>query len=725
VHLAPLIRDLAVILGVAGLISLFFTRIRQPVVLGYILAGIVIGPHTPPFQLVTDLPSIRTWAELGVIFLMFTLGLEFSFRKLGRVGLSAGITATLEVLFFLPVGYWVARALGWGRMDGLFLGVMLAISSTTIIIKALEELKLKKHRFAELIFGVLIVEDLFAILLLVGLGTIASQHSFAPITLLMAALKLFLVVGGWFICGYLVVPRFMRYVGRIGSDEVLTLLSLGLCLSLVVFAHYFDYSTALGAFIMGSILAESSVLPRIERNMASLRDLFGAIFFVSIGMLIDPKVLWEHKGTVVILSLVTIVGKIVSTGLGSLISGQSLSNSVQVGFGLAQIGEFSFIIAQLGVTLRVTSDFLYPIAVAVSAVTTFTTPYLIRVSGRAAVGFDRSLPQWMRKAINQYAAHSEGLRAGGKDERLFLQKTMLRWGINGLTTSVLFVLTAQWVLPLLSGKFSGQPGLGSALGWLVAVLISSPFIWAMLAASRTSLNQNPLFCWALRGGTAIWVILLSAEFFRIRTMLFSAFIVLLVGFLIFRRRLEQAYRWFETRFLSSFAETKSANFGHLAPWEAHLVTLEVHPNSPVILKTISELAFRVRFGVNIIAIQRGKKAIIPPLPDDIVLPSDQLILLGTDQQVGRVQQELDTDGNLEHGLEDSAAYGLRQVEIHSASAFVGKTIRQSGIREQHHAMVVGLERAGKRTINPDSEVLLQEGDLLWIAGERAKLDLIS
>lgn len=452
-HLAPLIRDLAVILGVAGIMTLLFQRIRQPVVLGYIIAGILIGPYTPPFQLVTDIPSIKTWAELGVIFLMFSLGLEFSFRKLIRVGGSAAITASFEVLFFVPAGYLVGKLLGWSSVDSLFLGAMLSISSTTIIIKALDELKLKKHRFAELIFGALIVEDLFAILLLVALGTVAVTQSLSVVALSMATLKLVLVVGGWFIAGYFVVPRFMRYVGRIGSDEMLTILSLGLCLALVVFANHFHYSTALGAFIMGSIIAESPVLPRVERNIASLRDLFGAIFFVSIGMLIDPRVLWNHLGTVVILCAFTIVGKILSTGFGALLSGQTLRNSVQVGFGLAQIGEFSFIIAQLGLSLKVTSDFVYPIAVAVSLVTTFTTPYLIRISGRAAIAIESWLPARLRNGINRYATLAEARRAGGYDKKQDL-RPLLRWGINGLTTSVIFVACSEWGLPVLNGKLS-------------------------------------------------------------------------------------------------------------------------------------------------------------------------------------------------------------------------------------------------------------------------------
>lgn len=732
-HLAPLIRDLAIILGVAGLISLLFQRIRQPVVLGYIIAGIAIGPYTPPFQLITDLPSIKTWAELGVIFLMFTLGLEFSFRKLARVGGSATIAASAETLFFLPTGYFFGKMLGWSSMDSVFLGAMLSISSTTIIIKALDELKLKKHRFAELIFAILIVEDLFAILLLVGLGTIALTKTVSLPILLTSAGKLILVVGGWFIAGYLVVPRFMRYVGRIGSDEVLTILSLGLCLALVVFANYFSYSTALGAFIMGSIIAESPVLPRIEKSMASLRDVFGAIFFVSIGMLIDPYVLWEHLGAIMLISALTIVGKILSTGLGALISGQTLRNSIQVGFGLAQIGEFSFILAQLGMTLKVTSAFIYPIVVAVSLVTTFTTPYLIQISGRAATTIEGWLPIGIKDFLNRYATLAEARRASTTDRTAFL-RPLFRWSMNGLITSVIFVLCSEWLLPIIQTRFTIDKLIVNFLGWATAVVLSLPFIWAMLTAFRINRKEGP----GMKGNpypflrvfskllTLLWISVLSSAFLPAKYIVFITVAVLFFSFLLFYRRLESSYDWFEKHFLSAFDTPKNAGpaeaaFGHLAPWDAHLVRIEIHPNSKFVLKSIADADLRVRHGVNIIAIQRGRQSIITPMPHEVFLPKDQLILLGTDEQVDQIRLELEMSLKLIEPEGTPLNYQLRQAKLSEKSPFVGQTIRQSGIREHYHAMVVGIEREGQRKINPDSDFKLQQGDVLWIAGEMVKL----
>lgn len=701
-------------------------------VLGYIIAGIIIGPHTPPFQLITDIPSIQTWAELGVIFLMFSLGLEFSFRKLARVGGSAVITAGAEVLFFLPVGFIVGKAFGWSSIDSVFLGAMLAISSTTIIIKALDELKLKTHRFAELIFAVLIVEDLIAILLLVGLSTFALTNTVSPLTLLLATLKLVLVVGGWFIAGYFVVPRFMKYVGMIGNNEMLTIFSLGLCLALVVFANHFHYSTALGAFIMGSILAESPVLHRIESGVASLRDVFGAVFFVSIGMLIDPKILWEYKGAITILCLVTILGKIFSTSLGALASGQSVRNSIQVGFGLGQIGEFSFIIAALGMSLKVTSDFLYPIAVAVSIVTTFTTPYLIKASIHVASAVEAKLPTTLLEILNRYAAQSEARRAGGGDRRKAF-RPFVKWLMNGLVSSLIFILAAEWLTPMFKDKLSVPASTIDILGWATAIILAAPFIWAMLTAfrikeERRAVPPSSTFTLARmlsKALTLIWIGILSAVFFPSKYVVVLTSGTMLAAFLIFYRRLEKSYQWFEQKFLSTFERhpqnTPVVPFSHLAPWDVHLIKLEIHPNAPLVMKRIAEAALRVRYGVNIVAIQRGNKSLVTPSPQEVLLPRDELILLGTDEQVDQMKRELEAPPTFVQNLDENSQYEVKQTQLSKKSLFIGQSIRQSGIREKFQAMVVGLERDGIRTMNPDSDLILKEGDNLWIAGESEKL----
>ena len=651
-HLAPLIKDLAVILGVAGLVSLLFHRIRQPIVLGYIIAGMIVGPYTPPHPLVSDISGIKIWAELGVIFLMFSLGLEFSFRKLARVGLSAGITACFEAFFMLGLGFLVGKILGWNSMDCLFLGAMLSISSTTIIIKALEELNLKTHKFAQMIFAVLIVEDLLAILLLVALSTIAVTQTISSLELLIAAGKLILVVGAWFIAGYFMIPRFVRYVGRFKNNEMLTIISLALCLSLVVFASYFHYSVALGAFIMGSILAESTESHKIEERIESLRDLFAAVFFVSIGMLIDPRMLIEHIGAVILISLVTIFGKVLSTALGSLITGQTLKTSVQVGFGLAQIGEFSFIIAALGADLKVTSDFLYPIGVAVSLVTTFTTPYMIRFSSQVAEKLEKKLPRRAQAMLTQYALWVQQKNADATRHKDLLP-LLSRWIMSGLIVSVIFALSSEFLLPIISKEIENRIW-ASTLGWLLTVLISSPFIWAMLSGFRRFRLRPEASTSSQKGGTLllirilslIWIGALSIGFFPARYIVFANSILVIILFAFLYKRLEDGYHWFEKRFLSTFevnkrTEAASESLERLAPWDAHLVQIKVHANSEFILKKIADSEFRTRFGLNIVAIQRGSKTIVAPKPEEIILPKDELLVLGTDLQVEVMRPQLE------------------------------------------------------------------------------------
>jgi CPA2 family monovalent cation:H+ antiporter-2 len=379
-HFPSIIQDLAVILGAAALASILFQKIKQPVVLGYLLAGLVIGPHTPPFSLVVDEAGIRVWSELGVIFLMFSLGLEFSFKKLLSVGKTAAVTGPFEAVFMLALGFVAGQLVGLSSIDSIFLGAILSISSTTIIIKALDELKLKKERSSQLIFGILVVEDLAGILILVALSTFASSggQSVSIPQLLLEAAKLIGIVASWIAIGSWILPRLSAWVGRRFGNEALVLLALSLCLFLVTLSAYFHYSVALGAFVMGAILGESDVVHEIEKLLQPIRDVFGAIFFVSIGMLLNPSDIQTYWKLILLVTALTIGGKFISTFIGAKLTGQSKENSIKAGLSLAQIGEFSFIIAGLGLDLKVMSGYLYPVAVATSVITTFTTPYMIR-----------------------------------------------------------------------------------------------------------------------------------------------------------------------------------------------------------------------------------------------------------------------------------------------------------------------------------------------------------
>ena len=379
---APLIYDLAIMLGMASVVGILFRRIKQPVVLGYLIAGVIVGPHTPPYELINDVANIKTLSELGVIFLMFSLGLEFSFAKLVRVGLPAGAIGFVEVIAMVLLGFAAGKLMQWDNYESIFLGAAISISSTTIIIKVIEELGLQTKKFAELVFGILIVEDLLAILLLVALSTIVANQKVFSFDLVKATLRLIIVVGSWIAIGYFLVPRIFSRIAHYINQETLTILSVSLCLGLVCVSDVFNYSDALGAFIMGSILAETILIKRIEEIIKPIRDIFAAVFFISVGMLINPVIIIHNWLAVVVIALITIFGKIITTGGMAMLMKESKEVSVRAGFSMAQVGEFSFIIAGLGLELGVTSDKLYPLIVAVSSVTAFTTPYLIRLSGR-------------------------------------------------------------------------------------------------------------------------------------------------------------------------------------------------------------------------------------------------------------------------------------------------------------------------------------------------------
>lgn len=480
---ADFIQDLAVIMLIAGLVTLVFHRLKQPVVLGYILAGVIIGPHTPPFALIQDEHTIRTLSELGVVFLLFALGLEFSLRKLASVGLTAVVAAVVEIAAMLFIGYWIGQYFGWGRMDSIFLGAILSISSTTIIVKALDELKLKSERFSQLIFGILIVEDILAIAMIALLSAIATtgQVDAPAVFSTLGKLSLFMVVA--LVLGILIVPRLLAYVDSFESTEMLLITVLGLCFGFCLLVVKLDYSIALGAFIIGAVMAESRQLKRIERLTEPLKDMFSAIFFVSIGLLLDLSVLFKYAGPIALITAAVVLGKVIACSAGAFLSGNDGRTSLKVGMGLAQIGEFSFIIASLGLTLKVTSDFLYPIAVAVSALTTLFTPYLIRLSDPLAVRAGAVLPQRLAAWFARYPATLEALKKRSDEAvlRRIIIRILLQVLVNCALVAAVFVAGAFIVTEagsLITFPARSSPDLPDALTWGIALLISLPFLIA-------------------------------------------------------------------------------------------------------------------------------------------------------------------------------------------------------------------------------------------------------
>ena len=481
-HAISFIQDLAVIMLVAGVVTILFHRFKQPVVLGYIVAGFIIGPHTPPFGLIHDEDTIKTLAELGVIFLMFCLGLEFSLRKLFKVGATAFIAAFLEIVLMIWIGYEIGRWFDWSTMDSLFLGAILAISSTTIIVKALNDLKMKDQRFAQLIFGVLIVEDILGIGIIALLssiavsGTVSSGEVFSTV----GKLSLFMIVA--LVIGILLVPRLLAYVAKFESNEMLLITVLGLCFGFCLLVVKLEYSMVLGAFLIGAIMAESRQLIKIERLIEPVRDMFSAIFFVAIGLMIDPQILLQYAWPIAVITVAVVVGKMLSCGLGAFIAGNDGRTSLRVGMGLSQIGEFSFIIAALGMTLQVTSDFLYPVAVAVSAITTLLTPYLIRGADPLSLKIAAVMPKRMSRVFGMYGEWLRSIQPQGEGAMLaaMIRKIMLQVGVNlALVIAIFFAgsFFAGRIGGYLEGWISDQSW-QKALIWGGALLVSLPFLIA-------------------------------------------------------------------------------------------------------------------------------------------------------------------------------------------------------------------------------------------------------
>ena len=732
-HLPNLIADLGLILAAAGITTLIFKRIRQPLVLGYILAGLIVGPHLDYFPTVTDLKSINIWGEIGVIFLLFSLGLEFSFKKLVKVGGSASITAIVKVLCLMGAGYLIGQSFGWSSIDSLFLGGILCISSTMIAIKAFEELGLKHKKFASLVFGVLIVEDLFAILLLVLFSTLAVSQQSAGTEMFLSILKLGFFLVLWFLAGIFLIPTFLKATKKLMNDETMLVVSLALCLIMVLLADKVGFSPALGAFIMGSILAETTQAERIEHLTKSVKDLFAAVFFVSVGMLIDPAMLVKYAWPIFIVSAVIIIGKVISTVFGALLSGQPLKTSVQAGMSLAQIGEFSFIIASLGLTLNVTSGFLYPIAVAASAITTFISPYLMKLADPLYNLLNRRLPDKWLKAIDRYSSSTEGITKLS-DWKILLRSYLTNTIIHTVILTFIILLSLRYLEPFLLDNF-GTSVQSIIAATIVVFILMAPFLWALSfrrvekkAYSHLWLNKKytrgPLVAIELvRILLGIsFVAFLIYQSFDTWVAAVIAIALMIIGMIVFSTRLQSFYDRLEKRFMLNLNEREMQRPAIL-PWDTHLTEIVVAPESDVVGKTLSNLMMREKYGVNIAMIERGRINIPTPGRDEVLYPNDKLLLIGTDTQLEGIKSLLEVHSP-DHDDESNfpvKEMKLQKVVVHAESPVFGQSIRTAGIREKAKALIVGIERGDERILNPSSDFTFESGDVVWIVGNDKKI----
>lgn len=730
------ISDLAIILISAGIVTLLFKRLKQPLVLGYIVAGFLAGPHMPYTPSVSDMTSIHTWADIGVIFLMFTLGLEFSFKKIVKMGVGPIIAACSVMFCMMSVGSMVGHFFGWGSMNSLFLGGMLAMSSTTIIYKAFDDLGLRQQKFASEVLSVLILEDILGILLMVVLSAVAVSRQFEGMALVGSLLQLGFFLILWFVVGVYVIPIFLRKAHRLMNRETLLVVSIGLCFLLVVVAQKAGYSSAFGAFMMGSILAETLEAEQIERVVSPVKDLFGAIFFVSVGMLVDPVVLATYWLPILVICLAIIAGQAVFGTTSFLLSGQPLRIAVQGGFSLAQIGEFAFILASLGTTLGVTSDFLYPVVVAVSIITTFFTPYMIRAARPTYQWFERIVPANVMQRLAERGtkaaptiAHEEGVW------KRLLTALVSQVGAY-LTLSVAVILISFSVLLPLSRALLGH-WWGNAVCGLLTLIVSSPFLRAIVMRKNHSEEWKELSRQGRLHRMALWITFVlryaiaAAAVYYVFNFLSPlwwpwhvAAAIAVVGLFIASRQTKWISIKMERTFLQNLRSrearaladgTEPGYAGRLTNRNIHIAELEVPDNSAWAGRRLCELAFSHEDGVMIAAIVRGAHRINVPDGEAMIFPADRIEVIGSDDSLQHFQQRMQSE---------QAAYPLaasrlqlRRLLIRQGSPFIGLALRDSNIRSAYHCMVVGFEDSDGNIIPATAERVILRNDVLWVVGE--------
>ena len=747
-HLPGLIEDLALILIAAAITTLIFRRLKQPLVLGYIIAGFLISPHLSLTPTVADPQNIETLAEMGVIFLLFSLGLEFSFKKLIRVGGSASITALVEIIFIMIAGFYLGRWMGWRQMDSLFLGGMLASSSTMITIKAFEELKIKTQQYVRVVFGVLVVQDIVVVLLMVLLSTVAVSREFqgAEMVFTVAKLVFFLIL--WFITGIFLLPSLLRWAKKLLDEETLLILSLGLCLGMVVVATQVGFSAELGAFIMGSILAETTKAEKIEHLLKPVKDLFGAIFFVSVGMLIDPQAIIAYRWPVLWVTLLILFGKLFSTVLGALLSGQPLKQSIQVGMSMAQVGEFTFIVATLGLTLGVTSNFLFPVAVGASAITTFTTPYMIKFSEPLFQFVEKRMPaSWLRR-LHNYSSSTQNIQAENRWKTVMMSYLKIVV-TNGIILLALMLVSVKFFIPFLNSNIENNL-LRSVIVLVVTLGIASPFLWALMARKpdntaykelwiQKKYSRGPLLILEISRVVA-GILLIGFWVDRLFTTTIAILVavpLIIVVLILFSNKIQHFYQRIEGRFLTNLNARQLAEKqrlrdeeiyknrlrppSDLSPWDAHMIGLEVNPHAEYIGKTLTELAWREKYGINIAYIKRGDNLIYAPNRYTRLLPFDDVGIIATDDQMQKFKPIFEEADSLEINEKRTEDIILQKMVVDENNRLKGLTIRGSGIRERTNGLVVGIERNGDRILNPGSDTTFEWDDIIWIVGEREKI----
>ena len=737
-----LIQDLALILMVAGLVTLLFKKLRQPLVLGYIVAGFLVSPHMPYLMSVVDKADIQTWADIGVMFLLFSLGLDFSFKKILKMGMAPVIAALTIIFCMMALGTGVGTLFGWSRMNCLFLAGMLAMSSTTIIYKALDDLGLRQQRFAGLVMSVLILEDVLAIVMMVMLSTIARGANPDGSMMIESVGKIVFFLVLWFVVGIFLIPPFLRKTRRLMNDETLVVVALGLCCAMAVLSTTVGFSSAFGAFVMGSILAETIEADKITTVVEPVKNLFGAIFFVSVGMLVDPAILVSYAVPILVLVLTILVGQAIFGTMGFMLSGQPLKTAMRCGFSMAQIGEFAFIIASLGLSLRVISDFLYPVVVAVSVITTFLTPYMMKAAIPCYEIMERRLPRkWIRRLDHMGAIHHT-TQTENNHWRALLKAMAWNVVIYSILSVAVVAIMLSLFLPFMRRLLPGWElhWWANGITGVLTVAMISPFLRSMIMKKNHSeefkalwtesrLNRLPLiFTVLVRVAIGAGFIFYICNYLsRFQNALIITIALVVVLLMALSRRLKHRSIRLERLFVQNLRSRDIAAqvSGKRRPlFEGHLLDRDIHISEFIVPvdslwagKTLAQLKLGNRFGVHVSSILRGSHRINIPDGNMMLFVGDKLQAIGNDEQLNimnaAMQAELlPEDADIEH-----REMKLQKLVITADSPLVGKTLKESNVRQRYNFMVVGVEEGQKNLtmINPNRR--FEVGDIVWVVGE--------
>ena len=743
-----LVKDLALILMVAGIVTIIFKKLKQPLVLGYIVAGFLVSPHMPYTMSVIDESDIKTWADIGVIFTLFSLGLDFSFKKIVKMGASPIIATVVIVFSMMMLGISVGHGFGWSKMDYIFLGGMLAMSSTTIIYKAFDDMGLRQQKFAGMVMSVLILEDILAIVMMVMLSAIAGGSNPDGEQMLGSIVKIGFFLVLWFIVGIFAIPWFLRSVRKLVNNETLLIVALGLCCGMAVLSTKVGFSSAFGAFVMGSILAETVEAEKIIKLVEPVKNLFGAIFFVSVGMLVDPKILVEYALPILALVCTILVGQAILGTLGFMLGGESLKSAMRCGFSMSQIGEFSFIIASLGLSLGVISNFLYPVVVAVSVITTFLTPYMIRLATPTYLVMEKHLPDKLINVLNHFAMSHPSTTQQSKWKSLLKQMTINTVAYSILSAAVI-TLMFTFVLPFMRSLFPGWRlhWYANAITGLLTIIIIAPFLRAIVMKKNhsnewrrlwveSSINRIPLlFTIFVRFVIALGFIFYICNYLtRFTNALMIIIGVVVVSLMIASRWTKKRSIKMERVFIHNLrsrdimaqvnGEKKPLYEGHLLDRDIHISEFEVPVDSTWAGKSLQQLHLRQRFGIDMSSIMRGSQRLNIPNGETIIFPGDKLQVIGNDEQLQKFATSIAQDIYPEDLEIEKREMKLRQLIISSKSEFCGKSLIESGIRDKYNCMVVGLEEGQENLTKIAPSYVFQKGDILWIVGEESDLQKI-